>query len=495
MSYRNPQQNVDTQSGQAFANLQRTIAGTFGGIVQQELATQKELAKKQAELAKKRERELKEYNIQEANVALGLKKIEVDNPALNIGESFGPLVDKYSDIMTQINSGSITDPKEVARLRSEAADILTLPQRVGNMLEGLSIVDQNIEATQDRMGKMGGLDPGTPGDMYENMQVLMNKKPGKRETNIEYKNGKYVTNIVITPEGGEPTSYTEDQIRKYASGESEGVIIIPDETKDMENLVDTHINMKNSTTGKIMPRPEIYGEKTTRRFENKDTGEVTVETYRPLRREFLKLNANAVIEANIKAMSINEKIGFMNNIVSPGNRMYDSENILNADSQKALIEGYGDYWLKNFTTGDQVLSTQVIKPEKPEKISKKDVAKSKSYKIAKKVIESSTDDLNFGAKGYDTESQYDKIEEFAGREELGVKVEKVLDDDGKVQKIIVKSLNNPRQEYVIGKGFSDEKVKGILLKAAEGSYTAEDTGYEGLSDEEKFKKLMKQYNQ
>ena len=34
MSYRNPQQNVDTQSGQAFANLQNTVAGAFGGIVQ-----------------------------------------------------------------------------------------------------------------------------------------------------------------------------------------------------------------------------------------------------------------------------------------------------------------------------------------------------------------------------------------------------------------------------------------------------------------------------
>lgn len=359
MSYRNPQQNVDTQSGQAFANLQRTIAGTFGGIVQQELATQKELAKKQADLAKKRERELKEYKIQEANVALGLKKVEIDNPALNIGESFGPLVDKYSDIMTQINSGSITDPKEVARLRSEAADILTLPQRVGNMLEGLSIVDQNIEATQDRMGKMGGLDPSTPGDMYENMQVLMNKRPGKRETNIEYKNGKYVTNIVITPEGGEPTSYTEDQIRKYASGESEGVRIIPDETKDMENLKDTHIYKK--VNNKTVIKEEAFGELTTREIKNKK-GEVSIQTYRPLKRNSLLSKAKPVIDANVKAMSINEQVAFMNNIVSPGEKKYTPENIGTEDSQKALKDGYGKHWLDNFAA-DDVVSTTPFKPK------------------------------------------------------------------------------------------------------------------------------------
>ncbi len=359
MSYRNPQQNVDTQSGQAFANLQRTVAGAFGGIVQKEIADQKELAKKQADLAKKREKELKEYNIQEANVALGLKKVEIDNPALNIGESFGPLVDKYSDIMTQINSGSITDPKEVARLRSEAADILTLPQRVGNMLEGLSIVDQNIEATQDRMGKMGGLDPSTPGDMYENMQVLMNKKPGKRETNIEYKNGKYVTNIVITPEGGEPTSYTEDQIRKYASGESEGVRIIPDETKDMENLKDTHIYKK--VNGKTVIKEEAFGELTTREIEN-EKGEVSIQTYRPLKRNSLLSKAKPVIDANVKAMSINEQVAFMNNIVSPGDKKYTSENIGTEDSQKALKDGYGKYWLDNFAA-DDVVSTTPFKPK------------------------------------------------------------------------------------------------------------------------------------
>ena len=32
MSYRNPQQVVDTQSGQAFAELQKTISGTFAGV-------------------------------------------------------------------------------------------------------------------------------------------------------------------------------------------------------------------------------------------------------------------------------------------------------------------------------------------------------------------------------------------------------------------------------------------------------------------------------
>ena len=117
----------------------------------------------------------------------------------------------------------------------------------------------------------------------------------------------------------------------------------------------------------------------------------------------------------------------------------------------------------------------------------------KNYKLAKKAITSSADDLNFGAKGYDTESQYKKISTFAGREELGIIVERINDEEGKVDRIVVKSLNNPRQEFIIAKGFSDKKVKDILLKASKGSSTAEDNDYESLSDGEKYKKLMEQY--
>lgn len=492
MSYRNPQQNVDTQSAQGIANLQRTVAGAFGGIVQKEIADQKELAKKQAKLAEKREKQIEADNLMESEIALGIKKYEVDNPALNIGESFGPLVDSYSDIMSTIRSGSVTDPKEIAKLRSQANDILTLPQRVGNMIESFSAVNTDIEETKSRAGKMGGLDLSTKSEMIEHMAVLMNEKPGKRETRIDYKNGKYSAVFVITPKDGKPQEYTEEQLRKYLSGEQQGAQIIPDETENMSALAESYLTVEDPATGKRVKSKSIYGNPTTRTI--KANGQTIVETYRPLKRNGLIKGAMGVIKANINAMDINQKVSFMNNIVSPDNKEYDLTNINSKESIEALERGYGEHWLSKFTDGDQVLSTSVVKPEKPDKQNKKDIAKSKNYELAKKVIETSTDDLNFGAKGYNTESQYEKILTFAGREELGITVERINDENDKVQKIIVKSLDNPRQEYVIDKGFGDKRVKGILLKAAEGSYTAEGSDYENLSDEEKFKELMKRYN-
>ena len=495
MSYRNPQQNVDTQSAQGIANLQRTIAGTFGGIVQQELQTQKELGIQQKKLADKRAKELKEYEKLEEQVALGIKNYEIDNPDLKLGDSMAPLVDSYSDIMTRINSGAVTDPKEIAALRSQATDILTIPKRIGNMLESISATDLLMAETESKSGSMGGLDPSQEGNMPEAMRVLMNKAKGDRSTRIEFENGKYKAYIDVTPEGGEKITLTEEQLADYLSGKAQGVQIIPDATESMENLKTTHIYNKDSKTGKLTPKDSAFGEETTREIKDKKGNVIRIETYKPLKRDYLASAGKAVIESEISAMSKTEKVAFMNNIVAPDTKGFTINNIENKESKEALLKGYTDYWLNNFAS-DQVISTRNValpKENKPNTAEKKEVAMAKKYKLAKNAIQNSTDDLNFGYKGYDTEEQYKKIFSFAGRGELGITVEKIEDEKGQVDKIIVKSLNNPRQEYVIDKGFTSERVKGILLKAAQGADTAEDEDYENLTDEEKSKKLIEKY--
>lgn len=446
MSYRNPQQNIDTQSGQAFANLQRTVAGTFGGIVQQELATQKELARREAELVEKRKKDLEKYNIEEADIVLGLKEATIKNNTLNasLGESFGPLVDKYSDIMISLDSGLITDPKEIARLRSEAADIRTLSPRVGKLLEGLGIVFQNIEATQGRMGLMGGVDPGTPGTMLEDMKVFAGEKSGKRETKIDYKDGKFIPSIIITQENGEPKTYTEDQINNYTNGKSQGIRIIPDERENMKSLSDSYVNMKD--------KEAIYGNPTTRRFENKGTGETVVETYRPLKRDLLKANAIVVIQSNIDAMDINGRVAFMNNIVSPDNRIYDSENIDSIENKKKLEEGYTDYWLKKYTSGDQVLKTEVIKPDKP------------------------------GKNKIPTKAQLDRAK---NAEATAGNFAQVI-DDGKDLEDSLKKANITTSRVITDTGDEKGKVLGYIAKKGDKEYRF----MTGDSEREKVKKLL-----
>jgi hypothetical protein len=449
MSYRNPQQNVDTQSGQAFANLQRTVAGAFGGIVQQEVAEQKELAKKQAKLAEKREKQIAADNLMESEIALGIKKYEVDNPALNIGESFGPLVDSYSDIMSTIRSGSVTDPKEIAKLRSQANDILTLPQRVGNMIESFSAVNTDIEETKSRAGKMGGLDLSTKSEMIEHMAVLMNEKPGKRETRIDYKDGKYSAVFVITPKDGKPQEYTEEQLRKYLSGEQQGAQIIPDETENMSALAESYLTVKDAATGKRVKSKSIYGNPTTRTI--KANGQTIVETYRPLKRNGLIKGAMGMIKTNIGLMSENQKVSFMNNIVSPDNKEYDLTNINSKESIEALERGYGEHWLSKFTDGDQVLSTSVVKPEDSNKANSgapyiQDIKKIQIPRLTR------AESLNF-----DNYLDEGNVEGKAGLIDLDT-YSKNLSDAGF---LVTKAMSDASGRQMINVTFSREKGKNV----------------------------------
>ena len=449
MSYRNPQQNVDTQSGQAFANLQRTVAGAFGGIVQKEIADQKELAKKQAKLAEKREKQIEADNLMESEIALGIKKHEVDNPALNIGESFGPLVDSYSDIMSTIRSGSVTDPKEIAKLRSQANDILTLPQRVGNMIESFSAVNTDIEETKSRAGKMGGLDLSTKSEMIEHMAVLMNEKPGKRETRIDYKDGKYSAVFVITPKDGKPQEYTEEQLRKYLSGEQQGAQIIPDETENMSALAESYLTVEDAATGKRVKSKSIYGNPTTRTI--KANGQTIVETYRPLKRNGLIKGAMGMIKTNIGLMSENQKVSFMNNIVSPDNKEYDLTNINSKESIEALERGYGEHWLSKFTDGDQVLSTKVVKPEDSNKANSgapyiQDIEKIQIPRLTR------AESLNF-----DNYLDEGNVEGKAGLIDLDT-YSKNLSDAGF---LVTKAMSDASGRQMINVTFSREKGKNV----------------------------------
>ena len=449
MSYRNPQQNVDTQSAQGIANLQKTVAGAFGGIVQKEIADQKELAKKQAKLAEKREKQIEADNLMESEVALGIKKYEVDNPALNIGESFGPLIDSYSDIMSTIRSGSVTDPKEIAKLRSQANDILTLPQRVGNMIESFSAVNTDIEETKSRAGKMGGLDLSTKSEMIEHMAVLMNEKPGKRETRIDYKNGKYSAVFVITPKDGKPQEYTEEQLRKYLSGEQQGAQIIPDETENMSALAESYLTVEDPATGKRVKSKSIYGNPTTRTI--KANGQTIVETYRPLKRNGLIKGAMGVIKANINAMDINQKVSFMNNIVSPDNKEYDLTNINSKESIEALERGYGEHWLSKFTDGDQVLSTKVVKPEDSNKANSgapyiQDIEKIQIPRLTR------AESLNF-----DNYLDEGNVEGKAGLIDLDT-YSKNLSDAGF---LVTKAMSDASGRQMINVTFSREKGKNV----------------------------------
>jgi hypothetical protein len=355
MSYRNPQQVVDTQSGKAFTDLQRTISGVFTGVADTYKKEQDEQAKKQQELADARKKQQAGYELQEARVYQGLAKANWSNKALDIKGVLGPLVNSYSDIMDQINSGAVTDPKTIASYRAQAADILTMPGRIGNIIEGMEIVSENIKDTVERMGSLGGMDPGSPGTMYEDMHVFMNQSPGQRLLSVKPDESGSLQGYITIERNGKITEYSEKQINAFISGKSNGISIIPDETSDMEGLTKSFVTM----TDPLNANKTIYQDSAFLPPVTERRGDKMV-TYKPVNRDLLINQAGPIISANLKAMSLDEKVAFGNNIASPSNRIFTLENVNTEDSKKILKDGYANYWLEKFAIKEQVLSSEKV---------------------------------------------------------------------------------------------------------------------------------------
>ena len=87
MSYRNPTQVVDTQTGQHYANLQKTIAGSFGNYANSvRVADAKK--QKENELKAKKEADRRNGLIKQADKNKGLvARVDASNPNIDLSDA------------------------------------------------------------------------------------------------------------------------------------------------------------------------------------------------------------------------------------------------------------------------------------------------------------------------------------------------------------------------------------------------------------------------
>ena len=147
MSYRNPTQVVDTQTGQHYANLQKTIAGSFGNYAKSYEAAN---ARRRAE-----EKENQKISLASRNKILSEQNIQL--------KDFGNIETKYPTI-SFINAGS-----GIRKL----ADI---------KMQDTQTPEQNIEARA--LGKMGTTYRVATTNLLSNKEIYVdayNKQPGSYE--------------------------------------------------------------------------------------------------------------------------------------------------------------------------------------------------------------------------------------------------------------------------------------------------------------------------
>jgi len=198
--------------------------------------------------------------------------------------------------------------------------------------------------------------------MYEDMHVFMNQSPGQRLLSVKPDESGSLQGYITIKRNGKTTEYSEKQINAFISGKSNGISIIPDETSDMEGLTKSFVTM----TDPLNANKTIYQDSAFLPPVTERRGDKMV-TYKPVNRDLLINQAGPIISANLKAMSLDEKVAFGNNIASPSNRIFTLENVNTEDSKKILKDGYANYWLEKFAIKEQVLSSEKVQEPRPAK--------------------------------------------------------------------------------------------------------------------------------
>ena len=391
MSYVNPQQIVDTQSAQHLANLQQTITSTFANVAANYAAQKKQ---EQAEIKKRQEENakiIKGNQGEEDLIRYNYQKYRADNPELNLPEVLPAFIDEYSNIKNALDLGTITDPKEQARLRSELAKLKTLPEQIVNGIKAFSELGVTYKDTYGKMNTQGGIDTTqTDPKALKAVNIFLNNTPGTRNIDISRdKNGNLNVDYIIqeTDEKGnptgEPTRYPQAYFRDLLAGKIEGsIVIVPDKTKTLEET-DKLISTKDPLTGKNQYNKNFLVTKRIDRGSYIDTVEV-VDVNRVKAQVFNSLSAD------INAMKPVDLAAYYNNILDPsGKEKISAKDLLDeekgAELRRRATELYVDRYAKRFDSYENSIArTQKLQPEKPKGLTvseKKDISNIENAKI------------------------------------------------------------------------------------------------------------------
>ena len=235
MSYRNPQQYIDTQSMQIQQNLQRTLSGVGTKLVSDVNKIHKENAKKVEEI-----RAAADTRVEKAQNSI------IQTQSKNPTADFGDLQPQLS----RMNAILLKDPtKRTAAEKTFVTSMSSIGDTMANSLKNTAMAQ---EAMLEQVNKI----PGTPGaiaadedpELYAKLSVLANRTPGR--TVAKYKtneNGQVVFSMDVYGEINGKEKFLGNIINDNVST-TQMPGIIPDITKDMSSAIKQTINSEDFTS-------------------------------------------------------------------------------------------------------------------------------------------------------------------------------------------------------------------------------------------------------
>ena len=288
MSYRNPQQIVDTQSGQHIQNMLKQVTGAATGAIK-------------TIQAKYRQRE-KENIAEQQQIIKGVAKVANSANAediLNSGTDWAPAIREGVARYQELYTKSIKSPLKFSTQDAQEMSSLALmgTQIKQQAIEDQATFDEYSSAFEAGVGQYDGLDKFADPSIYKRINIAgrVGTTPGKSIGTFNWnpKTGGLSTKVTSYNEGG-------DVVGTNANNTSE-LPIIANPTKNMEE-VDKAIKKKNEDYFKNQKTVSEY---------NKETGITTKSQYTNM--DQLIADVRALSDSYIEGLGAQGAIRLSNN--------------------------------------------------------------------------------------------------------------------------------------------------------------------------------------
>jgi hypothetical protein len=356
MSYRNPQQVVDTQSSQHIQKMQESVSRSFGKFADD--------ATKEYERRAALNREIIKESQQKVNAISGkINQVASENESINFDQMRDNL-NTYHEYM------QIRPADRSADMNLFISGMNTSGETVKTRLANTMANGQTyIEARKKGLAKMGGMYSGglfkenEKGELKSEIQKFdifygVNKAKGRKTLSFDPVTGK--TKIEVFNSKGESVGSSLNS----NMDDLDEVQYIPDETKDMTAMAD---EVAEAMDLKNINSPAYEGQS---HQEIKNVKGKRVYSYLPSRDHFLKL-AIPRAKAELANMPAGEQIALYNDITRGDNpvikwqKVWEDED-LDAPNKQKIIESYAAYSADKFAQKylKVALQAETIRPQK-----------------------------------------------------------------------------------------------------------------------------------
>ena len=346
MSYRNPEQFVDKQSGQAYVDLIKTSIGIGDAMAKRAREKAKANEKENLRLIKEREQGV-------LNLRTEFAKRSGDN--FN-ADDWEPMVQRYDIIQQKIDNGTAT-----AQEKQEQAKILASPYTAKSLGENLLSNSEEMTSSISNVGKMGGFDAkGSSPEGLKNAQTFLGQLNGTNNLTFVDREAAFDINGKV---------YTESSVREFLNRDLGANIlgrIIPNEGPNFQAAHE--FALMPDPGGSTDPKKRVMNPAYLTGIQKREENNGDITYYRTPNFDLLRQPGNPVgaeLRANAQSlldMPGNSAVSLWNNTLQVDKTkevIWDYDEILTDKQKEDFVEAYVDYGLgANYFTQEIIERTE-----------------------------------------------------------------------------------------------------------------------------------------